>query len=162
MSFSQNPTISLWPPQIRVFDPNACYATIRRSFVGKFTPKAEVTTAGRVAELTNTDSMSSLTVASIFITILFACGRAPIADENGAFYNWDARTIHCAAEIDDSDGIPIDSILQGLDRAKHDGSVLELLVHRPGESMARDRFQMLLQGVTERNLPFLTAKDMLT
>jgi Polysaccharide deacetylase len=128
--------------------------------VGKFTPKAEVTTARRMAELTNT--VSSLTVASIFITILFACGRAPIADENGAFYDWDARTIHCAAEIDDSDGIPMDSILQGLDRAKHDGSVLELLVHRPGESMARDRFQMLLQGVTERNLPFLTVKDMLT
>lgn len=101
--------------------------------------------------------------ASICVAIaLAACSNAPIADENGAYYAWDGRKVHCAAEIDDSDKIPMDSILAGMDRAAKDGTVLELLVHRPGVSMTRAEFQTLLEGVTTRNLPFLTVKDMLS
>lgn len=95
------------------------------------------------------------------LLLLACCGKAPLVDEPGAFYAWDDRKIHCAAEIDDSDGIPMSSITDGLDRAAADGTVLELLVHRPGESMTRAEFETLLRGVTDRQLPFLTVKDML-
>jgi len=96
-----------------------------------------------------------------WLILLACCGRAPLVDEPGAFYTWDDRTIHCAAEIDDSDSIPMTSIMDALDRASSEGSVLELLVHRPGVSMTRDELTTLLQGVSERQLPFLTVKDMI-
>ena len=93
--------------------------------------------------------------------LLAACSRTPLVDEPGAFYTWDDRQIHCAAEIDDTDDIPMQSIMDALDKASSDGSVLELLVHRPGESMTRAEFTTLLQGISDRQLPFLTVKDML-
>jgi peptidoglycan/xylan/chitin deacetylase (PgdA/CDA1 family) len=93
--------------------------------------------------------------------MLASCGRAPLVDEPGAFYSWDERPIHCAAEIDDSDGIQMSSIVDALDHAAASGSVLELLVHRPGVSMSRAKFAELLQAITDRRLPFLTVKDML-
>ena len=40
------------------------------------------------------------------------------------------------------------------------GEVLELLVHRPGESITWEKFEALLAGVRERQLDFLTATDM--
>ncbi|MEO6773369.1 MAG: polysaccharide deacetylase family protein [Kofleriaceae bacterium] len=96
-----------------------------------------------------------------FLVLLACCGRTPLVDEPGAFFTWDARSVHCAAEIDDSDAIPMTSITAALDRAVTDGSVLELLVHRPGQSMTRAEFTTLLQAIADRNLPFLTVKDML-
>jgi len=98
---------------------------------------------------------------AVLLVALACCGRTPLVDEPGAFYTWDDRSIHCAAEIDDSDGIPMSSITDALDRAQADGSVLELLVHRPGVSMTREEFSTLLDAITERQLPFLTVKDML-
>ncbi|HET9987973.1 MAG TPA: polysaccharide deacetylase family protein [Kofleriaceae bacterium] len=92
---------------------------------------------------------------------LGACGRTSLSEEDGAFYRWDDRSVHCAAEIDDSDQISMESITAGLDRAQREHSVLELLVHRPGESMSRPNFERLLDEVTARGLPFLTVKDML-
>jgi hypothetical protein len=100
-------------------------------------------------------------VKALWLLVLVCCGKTPLVDEPGAFYTWGGGAIHCAAEIDDSDNIPMTSIMDALDRAAADGSVLELLVHRPGQSMTRDEFATLLQGITDRQLPFLTVKDML-
>ncbi|HEY0254457.1 MAG TPA: polysaccharide deacetylase family protein [Kofleriaceae bacterium] len=100
-------------------------------------------------------------VALAWLGLLAGCAREPLTEQAGAFYAWDDRQVHCAAEIDDSDDIPMSSITDALDRASQDGTVLELLVHRPGESMTRDKFATLLQAITDRQLPFLTVKDML-
>jgi hypothetical protein len=93
------------------------------------------------------------------VVLVCAC-RAPLTELDGAFYNWDGRTVHCAVEVDDRAGFEWQDIADGLDRARANGEVLELLVHRPGDSMAWDRFEQLLAGVRERELAFVTATDL--
>ena len=87
--------------------------------------------------------------------------EAPIADEPGAFYAWDNRTVHCAVEIDKESHNDLSSILGGVDHAKDTGTVLELLVHRPGETMGWPEFEQMLSGIQERGVPFLTVTDMI-
>ena len=91
--------------------------------------------------------------------VLVGC-ESPIDDQPGAFYTWDNRTVHCAVEIDADAKNDLNSILDGVDHAKDNGSVLELLVHRPGESMGWSEFEQMLSGIQERGVPFLTVADM--
>jgi len=96
---------------------------------------------------------------ALLVCGLCAC-RAPLSELDGAFYSWDRRDVHCAVEIDDTAGWQWTDIADGLDRARDRGEVLEVLVHRPGESMSWDGFEQLLAGVRERELPFVTASEM--
>src|SRR5262249_7075929 len=91
--------------------------------------------------------------------LLCAC-HTPLSELDGAFYSWDDREVHCAVEVEDRDGWPWQELLDGLDRARDNGEVVEMLVHRPGESMTWPRFEQLLAAARDRGLPFLTATDM--
>jgi hypothetical protein len=79
---------------------------------------------------------------------------------DGAFYNWDGRTLHCAVEIDSRAGNSLASIEGALDRANDRGEVLELLIHNPGESISWEDFAALLAAVDKRGLAWVTYEDM--
>jgi hypothetical protein len=99
-----------------------------------------------------------------FALIVIACAsacRTPISELDGAFYAWDQRSVHCAVEIDDRAGQELDAIYAGMDRARDTGEVIELLAHKPGETMAWDRLEAVLAGARDRGLPFLTATELL-
>jgi peptidoglycan/xylan/chitin deacetylase (PgdA/CDA1 family) len=99
-----------------------------------------------------------------FALIVIACAtacRTPIGELDGAFYAWDQRSVHCAVEIDDAAGQQLDAIYAGMERARDTGEVLELLVHKPGATMAWDRLEAVLAGARDRGLPFLTATELL-
>jgi hypothetical protein len=98
----------------------------------------------------------------VAVVVALAACEAPIADQADAYYTWDDRKVHCAVEIDDEAHNSLDSILGGVDHAKQEGSVLELLVHEPGTSMSWAEFEQVLAGIQQRGVPFLTVKDMLT
>ncbi len=83
-----------------------------------------------------------------------------LPDLDGAFFAWDDRHVHCAAEIDDVSGIELPDIEAALDRARDRGEVLELLVHTPGVTVGMDRLEAVLAAAHERDLPFLTATDL--
>ncbi len=83
-----------------------------------------------------------------------------LPDLDGAFFAWDDRYVHCAAEIDDASGIELPDIEAALDRARDRGEVLELLVHTPGVTVGMDRLEAVLAAVHERDLPFLTATEL--
>lgn len=83
-----------------------------------------------------------------------------LPDLDGAFFAWDDRQVHCAAEIDDVSGIGLPEIDAALDRARDRGEVLELLVHSPGVTVGMDRLEAVVAAAHERDLPFLTATDL--
>lgn len=83
-----------------------------------------------------------------------------LASFDAPYYNWDGRAVHCTVEGDVAAGNDVASILRGLDRAKDRGEVLELLVHRPGDTMSWEDFDTVLAGVQERGLAWVTYEDM--
>ncbi len=101
--------------------------------------------------------MRTATVA--WLALASACTPA-LPELDSAFYDWDGRTVHCTAEIDDVAGVGIDEIDAALDRARDRGEVLELLVHTPGVTMNMDRLEAVLAAARDRDLPFLTATDL--
>lgn len=68
--------------------------------------------------------------------------------------------MHCAIEIDDDARISLAQIEAGMDRVRQTGEVLELLAHTPGVTMSMDRLAAVLAAAAERELPFLTATDL--
>jgi len=99
---------------------------------------------------------------SVAALLVLACAcRTPLDELDGAFYAWDQREVHCAVEIDDRAGIPLDQILAGMDRAKERGEVVELLVHTPGVTVTMANLEAVLAGARDRELPFLTITEVL-
>ncbi len=91
--------------------------------------------------------------------VLAGCAGA-LETIDAAFYNWDGRAVHCTVEGDAAAGNELPSLLRALDRAKERTEVLELLVHRPGDTMPWDEFEQLLAAVNERGLAWVTYEDM--
>jgi len=98
--------------------------------------------------------------AALLAVALAAC-RTPLDELDGAFYAWDTRRVHCTIEIDDRAGFSIADIERGLDRARDTGEVLELLVHVPGESISWANLEAVLAATQQRDLEFLTTRDLL-
>lgn len=99
------------------------------------------------------------TFAILAATALIAGCPGNLEDLDSAYYNWDGRTVHCTVEGDAAAGNDLPNLLRGLDRAKERGEVLEVLVHRPGDTMSFADFDALLAGVEERGLAFVTYED---
>jgi len=82
------------------------------------------------------------------------------------YYDWNDRTVLCAASIDDRAGNDLDTIERGLERAHDRGEVLELYGHQPGDTHAGadvpvDKIEAMLAKASELGLTFYTS-DQLT
>lgn len=84
------------------------------------------------------------------------------ANADGAFYDWDHRTVHCAVGIDDKTRIDHASIDSALDRAVARGEVAELYGHSPGNSVDPATIEYIVTGARARGLPFVTYADLAT
>jgi hypothetical protein len=104
--------------------------------------------------------LGSVAVGGVALALSLSACIGQIADQDGAYYAWDDRRVHCAAEIDDEAHLDLANILHGFDHAKATGTVLELLLHRPGQSMSLTEFEQVLAGAQDRGLPFYTMHDL--
>lgn len=89
---------------------------------------------------------------------LGAC-HVELDDVDGAFYDGDRRTVHCAVNLDTSANNRIESLDRGLDRARDRGEVVELYAHAPGISVPVSKIAYVLAGARERGLSYVTYAD---
>jgi peptidoglycan/xylan/chitin deacetylase (PgdA/CDA1 family) len=78
---------------------------------------------------------------------------------DGAFYNGDGRTVHCAISLDTTANNRVASIDSGLDRALERGEILELYAHNPNMTVPRPKLEYVLAGARDRGLSFVTYAD---
>jgi hypothetical protein len=97
--------------------------------------------------------------AATLLVLLAAC-QSDIGDVDGAFYDWNARQVHCAVDIDSSAHNDLASIDSGLDRAAERGEVLELYAHHPGVTVSWHTIEHVLAGAQQRGLQFFTYSDL--
>jgi peptidoglycan/xylan/chitin deacetylase (PgdA/CDA1 family) len=89
---------------------------------------------------------------------LAAC-QHDVADTPSAFYDWDARRVHCAVNLDTYARNDLASVKTGLDRALERGEVVELYAHDPGRTVEWDALEAVLAAIAARGLPFYTYAD---
>lgn len=89
---------------------------------------------------------------------LAACHH-DLAETDAAFYNWDARRMHCAIDIDTSTLNELPSIETALDRAAARGEVIELFAHRPGSTISMAELDAVLSAIDARGLAYFTYAD---
>lgn len=95
-------------------------------------------------------------VATVALLAIASGCIGPASDEDGAFYDWDERTVHCAVGLDDITQIDHASIDAALDRARDRGEVVELYAHSFERSVAASTIEHVLAGASERGLRFVT------
>ena len=95
------------------------------------------------------------------LAFLTAC-QSPIGDIDGAFYDGDGRSVHCAVDLDLVARNSLTSIDSALDRAAERGEVVELYAHSPGETVPFDTIEHVLAGARDRGLAFVTYADFAT
>ena len=91
---------------------------------------------------------------------LSACTQ-PTADMNNIYYQWDGRTVLCAANTDDVIGVDHANIAAGLDRAVANREAVQYFAHTPGATINRDDLEFTFAAAAERGLPFLTYRELL-
>jgi hypothetical protein len=89
-----------------------------------------------------------------------ACSRAPLADIDELYYDWDDRRVLCAAGLDDSAGNDFDSVESGLERAAARGEVISLYAHKPGGTVSVERIDRVLGAAGRLGLDFVTYRDL--
>jgi hypothetical protein len=110
---------------------------------------------GALALCTRVDRRSRLALALVACT---GCQR-DLAEIDSVFYDWSPRAMHCAVNIDSSDGVSDASIDRALDRAQRRGEVLELYTHHPGVTVPVSVIEHVLAGARDRGLAFYTYAD---
>ncbi len=82
-----------------------------------------------------------------------------VAEIDGAFYDGDGRSVHCAVDLDDEAHNSLASIDSALDRAVARGEVAELYAHSPGRTVPISVVEHVLEGARDRGLSFVTYAD---
>jgi peptidoglycan/xylan/chitin deacetylase (PgdA/CDA1 family) len=95
---------------------------------------------------------------TLALLLLAGCQR-DLGDIDGIFYNGDGRKVHCGADLDTRAGNDTGSIDTALERAAHDGVVVELYAHKPGITVPIDRIDHVLARAQELGLSFYTYRD---
>lgn len=98
------------------------------------------------------------TTLALAIGLLASC-KTDLDELDGAFYDGDGRTVHCAVNLDTSAGNSLASIDGALDRAAQRSEVLELYAHKPGDTVPMATLEHVLAGARDRGLPFVTYAD---
>lgn len=70
------------------------------------------------------------------------------------------RAVVCAFSMDNKNVISTDSIAAGLARAQVEGTVLHVYAHETGETVDESTVELLLAGAADRELPFVTYRDL--
>ncbi len=83
-----------------------------------------------------------------------------IGQVDGAFYDWDHRTVHCSVELDSDADNSNASIDSALDRAADHGEVAELYAHHPTVTIPDSRIEYVLAGAQQRGLSFYTYEQL--
>jgi hypothetical protein len=65
----------------------------------------------------------------------------------------------CAANANDN-GYTLASIRDALDRARDDGTIVQLFLHDPGKDVSLDKLESIFKGVVDRGLRFVTYRDL--
>lgn len=101
-------------------------------------------------------------MATLALLALAAC-RVELDGENSIFYDGDARTMHCAVNLDIATGsaVGIRNVLAGLDRAQQRGEIIELFAHRPGITVGWAALEAVIAGAAQRDLRFFTYAELL-
>ena len=79
---------------------------------------------------------------------------------DGAFYDWDHRTVHCGVDLDSDTDNGSGSIDSALDRAADRGEVAELYAHHPTVTIPDSTIEYVLAGAQQRGLTFYTYEDL--
>ncbi len=85
--------------------------------------------------------------------------RVDVASIDGAFYDGDHRTVHCAVNLDHKAGNE-STVDDALDRARDRGEIVELYAHKPGATVDISTIEHVLAGARDRGLAPVTYADM--
>jgi hypothetical protein len=83
---------------------------------------------------------------------------APVSDLSEVYYRGPGQRVLCAVGIDRNRSDDA-GIAAGLDRARDDGSVVQLYGHVPGRTVEVARIERILAGAAERGLSYFTYDD---
>ncbi|MGN6108120.1 MAG: polysaccharide deacetylase family protein [Kofleriaceae bacterium] len=103
--------------------------------------------------------MIALARCAVLLVALAAGCQDDIGDIDGAFYDGDGRSVHCAVDLDTVANNSLASIDSALDRAAARGEVAELYAHNPGKTVPLEVVEHVLAGARDRGLAFVTYSD---
>lgn len=83
-------------------------------------------------------------------------------DQVDGIFSGAPRSVYCAADLDDTAGIDLDSIHAGLVRARDRGEAIHLYAHHLGVTVSYDKVEAVMQDANDLGLPFVTYRALAT
>jgi len=94
----------------------------------------------------------------VFLFLVAGC-RDSIDQMSEVYYRGPGKPVVCAVSADTGNST-MRSIVGGLDRARRDGSVLQLYAHEPGRTITAERVDAILAAAAERGLRTFTYREL--
>jgi hypothetical protein len=94
-----------------------------------------------------------------FAASLMGCASS-LSEMDNIYSRGADRAVLCALSVDNKNVISTDAIAAALARAQVDGTVLHLYAHETGETVDESTIELLLAGAADRDLPFVTYRDL--
>src|SRR5262245_24014982 len=98
---------------------------------------------------------------ALAVAAVGAAGCGEIADLDDIYSGGrEVGRVVCAISIDDRYAWGYDDIVDALDRARDDGSALQIYAHRPGVTVQMSRIEAIVGSAADRGLAFVTYPEL--